>query len=162
MKVLYRSEDASQLHGAPDIQITHSAVLINPESSINLLRHSCSPGFKGLEDAGSKVLKDELLSYQLRLNRPVYQHNSRIGDMLIYDDEQFLQKRDAFEEIRFLKAARLFLSPDRFAIPDWRNDSVVSLLISSSIVKTNVTDVEVKNVHNSNYWSFVFLRLVSF
>ena len=60
--------------------------------------------------------------------------------MLIYDDEQFLQKRDAFEEIRFLKAA-------------------VSLLISSSIVKTNGTDVEVKNVHNSNYWSF-FLRLV--
>ena len=82
--------------------------------------------------------------------------------MLIYDDEQFLQKRDAFEEIRFLKAARLFLSPDRFAIPDWRNDSVVSLLISSSIVKTNVTDVEVKNVHNSNYWSFIFFKACHF
>ena len=43
--------------------------------------------------------------------------------MLIYDDEQFLQKRDAFEEIRFLKVARLFLSPDWFAL--YRTDETI-------------------------------------
>ena len=30
---------------------------------------------------------------------------------------QLLHKRDAYEGIRFLKATRLFLSPERFAVP---------------------------------------------
>ena len=37
---------------------------------------------------------------------------------LLYDNAQLLHKRDAYEGIRFLKATRLFLSPDRFAVPD--------------------------------------------
>ena len=115
MKVLYRPGTS---HGVLDIQVTHPAVLINPESGVKTLYVAPgTQGFKDLEDAESKTLKDELLSYQLRPEH-IYQHNWRMGDMLIYDNAQLLHKRDAFEGIRFLKATRLFLSPDRFAIPD--------------------------------------------
>ena len=105
-------------HGVPNIQVTHPAVLINPESGVKSLYVTPGArGFEGEDDTENKVLKDELLSYQLRPEH-IYQHNWRMGDMLIYDNAQLLHKRDAFEGIRFLKATRLFLSPDRFAVPD--------------------------------------------
>jgi taurine dioxygenase len=70
-----------------------------------------------LDDAEGRALKEELLSYQFRPEH-IYQHNWRMGDMLIYDNAHFLHRRDAFEGIRFHKATRLYLSPDRFAVPD--------------------------------------------
>ena len=100
------------------IQVTHPAVLINPQTRIRTLYVGPGTrGFEGLGDTEGKALKEELLSYQLRPEH-TYQHKWRMGDMLIYDNAQLLHKRDAYEGIRFLKATRLFLSPDRFAVPD--------------------------------------------
>ena len=115
MKVLY-SPGVS--HGVPDIQVTHPAVLVNPESGVKTLYVGPGTrGFEGLDDAEGRALKEELLSYQFRPEH-IYQHNWRMGDMLIYDNAHFLHRRDAFEGIRFHKATRLYLSPDRFAVPD--------------------------------------------
>ena len=36
----------------------------------------------------------------------IYQHKWRMGDMLIYDNAQFLHKPDAYEGIRFLTLPR--------------------------------------------------------
>lgn len=115
MKVLY---SPGKKPGVPDIQVTHPAILINPQTRIKTLYVGPGArGFEGLEDTEGKALKEELLSYQLRPEH-TYQHKWRMGDMLIYDNAQLLHKRDAYEGIRFLKATRLFLSPDRFAVPD--------------------------------------------
>ena len=115
IKVLY---SPGKKHGVPDIQVTHPAVLVNPETGIKTLYVGPGArGFEGLEDAEGKALKEELLTYQFRPEH-IYQHKWRMGDMLIYDNAQLLHKRDAYEGIRFLKATRLFLSPDRFAVPD--------------------------------------------
>lgn len=59
----------------------------------------------------------------------IYQHKWRMGDMLIYDNAQFLHKPDAYEGIRFLKATRLYLSPKRFAVPDSSNNCPILLPI---------------------------------
>ena len=115
MKVLY---SPGKKHGVPDIEVAHPVVLTNPETSVKTLY--VSPGARGFEGLGieeGKTLKDELLSYQFRPEH-IYQHKWRMGDMLIYDNAQFLHKRDAYEGIRFLKATRLYLSPKRFAVPD--------------------------------------------
>ncbi len=115
LRVQYSPGDS---HGVPNIQVTHPAVLINPKSGVKTLYVSPGArGFEGLEDAEGKILKEELLSYQFRPEH-LYQHNWRMGDMLIYDNGQLLHKRDAFKGVRFLKATRLFASPDRFAVPD--------------------------------------------
>ena len=115
MKVLY---SPGKSHGVPDIEVTHPAVLVNPESEVKTLYVGPGArGFEGLDDTESRALKEELLSYQFRPER-IYQHNWRMGDMLIYDNAHFLHRRDAFEGIRFHKATRLYLSPDRFAVPD--------------------------------------------
>ena len=115
MRVLY---SPGKKHGVPDIQVTHPAVLINPETGIKMLYVSPGArGFEGLEAKAGKGLKNELLSYQLRPEH-IYQHEWRMGDMLIYDNAQLLHKRDAYEGIRFLKATRLYLSSKRFAVPD--------------------------------------------
>ncbi len=115
MKVLY---SPGKKHGVPDIPVTHPAVLVNPEIGIKTLYVGPGArGFEGLRDAEGKALKNELLSYQFRPEH-IYQHKWRMGDMLIYDNAQFLHKRDAYEGVRFLKATRLYLSPKRFAVPD--------------------------------------------
>ncbi len=36
----------------------------------------------------------------------------------VHDNAQLLHKRDAYKGPRFLKITRVFLSSDRFAIPD--------------------------------------------
>ena len=115
MKVLY---SPGKKHGVPDIEVAHPVVLENPATGIRTLY--VSPGARGFEGVGTaegKALKDELLSYQFRPEH-IYQHKWRMGDMLIYDNAQLLHKRDAFEGIRFLKATRLYLSPERFAVPN--------------------------------------------
>ena len=115
MKVLY---SPGKKHGVPDIEVAHPVVLTNPETGVKTLY--VGPGARGFEGLGveeGKALKDELLSYQFRPEH-IYQHKWRMGDMLIYDNAQFLHKRDAYEGIRFLKATRLYLSPERFAVPD--------------------------------------------
>lgn len=115
MKVLY---SPGKSHGVPDIQVAHPAVLVNPLNGVKTLYVGPGVrGFEGLEDEESRVLKEELLSYQFQPEH-IYQHNWRMGDMLIYDNAHFLHKRDAFEGVRFHKASRLYLSPDRFAVPD--------------------------------------------
>ena len=60
------------------------------------------------------------VNYISNLNNPqhIYQHNYRMGDMLIYDNAQLLHKRDAYKGPRFLKITRVFLFSDRFAVPD--------------------------------------------
>ena len=115
MKVRY---SPGKSHGVPDIEVTRPAVLVNPESGIKTLYVGPGArGFEGLDDAEGRALKEELLSYQFRPEH-IYRHNWRMGDMLIYDNAHFLHRRDAFEGIRFHKATRLYLSPDRFAVPD--------------------------------------------
>ncbi|MEM7028513.1 MAG: TauD/TfdA family dioxygenase [Chloroflexota bacterium] len=105
-------------HGVPNIEVSHPAVLANPQSGVKTLYVAPNTrGFVGLKRSEGEVLKDELLAYQLHPDH-IYQHAWRMGDMLIYDNAQLLHKRDAFEGVRFLKATRLFLSPARFAVPD--------------------------------------------
>lgn len=114
MSVEYSRIDS---HGNIIAQAKHPAVLINPQTGVKTLYVAPNlRGFEGLSEAESRTLKDELLLYQLRPEH-IYQHKWRMGDMLIYDNAQLLHKRDAFEGIRFLKATRLYLSPDRFAVP---------------------------------------------
>lgn len=115
MKVRY---SPGKSHGVPDIEVTHPAVLVNPESGVKTLYVGPGArGFEGLDDVDGRALKEELLLCQFRPEH-IYQHNWRMGDMLIYDNAHFLHRRDAFEGIRFHKATRLYLSPDRFAVPD--------------------------------------------
>ncbi|MEM7535615.1 MAG: TauD/TfdA family dioxygenase [Chloroflexota bacterium] len=114
LNVQYRRVDSQ---GATIAEATHSAVLINPVTGVKTLYVAPNAlGFDGLDEAESKALKEELLSYQLRPEH-IYQHSWRMGDMLIYDNAQLLHRRDAFEGVRFLKATRLYLSAEGFAIP---------------------------------------------
>lgn len=104
-------------HEVPNIQVTHPAVLANPTNGKKTLYVTPGMrGFDGIDEDESEALKKEIMTYILR-DEHIYQHNWRMGDMLIYDNAQLLHKRDKFEGIRFLKATRVFLSPERFAIP---------------------------------------------
>jgi taurine dioxygenase len=105
-------------HEVEKIEVTHPAVLTSPTTGRKTLYlQPGTRGFESLDDTESQTLKNELLTYQLRQEH-IYQHNYRMGDMLIYDNAQLLHKRDAYKGPRFLKITRVFLSPDRFAIPD--------------------------------------------
>lgn len=105
-------------HGEIIAKASHDAVLTNPVSGAKTLYVAPNAqGFEGMNEAEAEALKDELLSHQLR-SEHIYQHNWRMGDMLIYDNAQLLHKRDSFEGYRFLKATRLYASPERFAVPD--------------------------------------------
>ena len=107
-----------KIHEVEPFEVTHPLVLTSPSTGRKTLY--ISPGTRGIDglaEAESQTLKNELLTYQLRQHH-IYQHNYRMGDMLIYDNAQLLHKRDAYKGPRFLKITRVFLSPDRFAIPD--------------------------------------------
>ena len=85
MKVRY---GPGKSHGVPDIEVTHPAVLVNPENGVKTLYVGPgAQGFEGLNDAEGRSLRERLLSYQLRPEH-IYQHNWRMGDMLIYDNAQ--------------------------------------------------------------------------
>ncbi len=108
----------ANLHEVAKVETTHPAVLENPANGRKTLYVSPNMrGFEGLEDDESEALKAEVLRYLLRPEH-IHSHHWRMGDMLIYDNAQLLHKRDAFEGIRFLKASRVFVSPERFAVPD--------------------------------------------
>ena len=105
-------------HEVEKIEVSHPVVLANPVNGRKTLYVTAGTrGFEGLDDAESAALKEELLSYVLRPEH-IYQHHYRMGDMLIYDNVQLLHKRDAYTGPRFLKITRVFLSGDRFAVPD--------------------------------------------
>ncbi len=106
-----------KMHEVPKVQVTHPTVLKNPTNGTKAVYVSLGiKGFEGLNDAESDSLKKEIMGYVMR-EEHIYRHSWRMGDMLIYDNAQLLHKRDAFEGIRFLKATRVFLSPERFAVP---------------------------------------------
>jgi len=105
-------------HEIEKIEVTHPVVLTNPVTGHKTMYlQPGTRGFEGMDETESQAIKDQLLAYQIRPEH-VYQHNYRMGDMLIYDNAQLLHKRDAYSGPRFLKITRAFLSPERFAIPD--------------------------------------------
>lgn len=107
-----------KVHEVEKIEVAHPVVLTSPTTGRKTLYITPgTQGFEGLDDTESQILKEELLSYQLRPEH-IYQHTYRMGDMLIYDNAQLLHKRDAYKGPRFLKITRVFLSSSRFAIPD--------------------------------------------
>ena len=106
-------------HEIEKFEVSHPTVLTNPitERKTLYLQTHRFRSFEGLGKEESQILKNKMLTYQIR-SEHVYQHNYRMGDMLIYDNAQLLHKRDAYKGPRFLKITRVFLSPDRFAVPD--------------------------------------------
>ena len=107
-----------KVHEVEKIKVSHSTVLTNPTNGRQTLYvQPGTRGFQAMATEESQALKKELLNYQIQPEH-VYQHNYRMGDMLIYDNAQLLHKRDAYKGPRFLKITRVFLSPDRFAVPD--------------------------------------------
>ncbi len=103
-------------HEVPDVQVTKPCVLTNPTNGTKTLYVTGGMRFEGMDSEEGKELKEEILSYIMR-EEHIYSHSWRMGDMLIYDNAQLLHKRDAFEGIRFLKATRVFLDPNRFSVP---------------------------------------------
>ena len=107
-----------KIHEVEPLEVTHPLVLTSPSTGRKTLYLAPGTrGIHGLDEAESQALKSELLTYQLRPQH-IYQHNYRMGDMLIYDNAQLLHKRDAYKGPRFLKITRVFLFSDRFAVPD--------------------------------------------
>ena len=105
-------------HDVEKIEVTHAAVLKCPQTERKTLYVSPSTrGFEGMSEVSSDALKEELLGYQLREEHQ-YTHNWRMGDMLIYDNAQFLHRREAYDGFRFLKATRVFADPAMFAVPN--------------------------------------------
>ena len=44
-------------------------------------------------------------------------HSWRMGDLLVYDNAQVLHRKEPFKGGRLLKSSRVFMDPERFAIP---------------------------------------------
>ena len=106
------------VHEVEKIEVSHPAVLESPSTGRKTLYVSpTTRGFDGMAEAEGKALVNDLLAYQMKQEHQ-YTHAWRMGDMLIYDNAQFLHRRDSFNGLRWLKASRVFLSPERFAVPD--------------------------------------------
>jgi len=104
--------------GVPDSPVKHPAVLIQPASGRRSLYVTpAAEGFEGMAEDAGRALRDELVGVQLRPEN-IYRHRWRMGDMLVYDNSQFLHRREASAGARFLKATRLFANPGLFAVPD--------------------------------------------
>ena len=66
MKVLY---SPGKSHGVPDIEVTHPAVLVNPESGVKTLYVGPGArGFEGLDDTESRALKRNYFRINFDLN----------------------------------------------------------------------------------------------
>ena len=115
MKVLYSPGPS---HGVQNIEVSHPAVLENLENGVRTLYVTPGArGFEGLEAAEGKALKKELISYQLRPEY-IYQHNWRMETCSYTITHSSFINGMRSKEFVFLKATRLFASPERFAVPD--------------------------------------------
>ena len=99
-------------------EVSHPLVLGHPTRDRRTLYVSpLTKQVEGLPGTESRALLAELLAYALK-SEHIYRHVWRMGDMLLYDNTQLLHRREAFTGLRWLKATRVFVSPQRFAVPN--------------------------------------------
>lgn len=106
------------MHEVESGEVSHPLVLKHPLRDRRTLY--VSPLTKEVESLAvveGRTLLEKLLGCVLKPEH-CYQHKWRMGDLLIYDNAQLLHRRDAFAGMRWLKATRVFASPERFAVPD--------------------------------------------
>jgi len=105
-------------HAIDKIEVSHPLVLAMPDGSGERLYVSCSTrGIEGIEGDRSNARLEELLTYQLRPGH-IYEHDWRVGDLMIYDNGQTLHRRDSFNGLRLMKGTRAFVSPEEFPVPN--------------------------------------------
>ena len=106
------------MHEVESGEVLHPLVLEHPIRDRRTLYVSpLTKAVEGLSAVEGRALLEELLGCVLKPEHQ-YRHNWRMGDLLIYDNAQLLHRRDAFAGLRWLKATRVFVSPQHFAVPD--------------------------------------------
>ena len=98
-------------------QSLHDEDLLRLSQALGPVEEPAAKTVEGLSAAEGRALLEELLGCVLKPEHQ-YRHNWRMGDLLIYDNAQLLHRRDAFAGLRWLKATRVFVSPQHFAVPD--------------------------------------------
>ncbi|MEM7021893.1 MAG: TauD/TfdA family dioxygenase [Pseudomonadota bacterium] len=105
-------------HQIDKVEVSHPLVLAMPDGSGNRLYVSSSTrGIEGMADDESKARLEEILEHQLRPEH-IYEHDWRVGDLMIYDNGQTLHRRDSFDGLRLMKGTRAFVSAEDFPVPN--------------------------------------------
>lgn len=105
------------------VEVAHPVVLRDPvDGSEQLYISELLVRFPGVADDEGRALKQAILDRVLE-EENIYRHQWRMGDLLLFDNTQLTHRREAFEGIRWLKAAKIFAPRGKFAVP---NGEIVS------------------------------------
>ncbi|WP_158813235.1 TauD/TfdA family dioxygenase [Streptomyces rimosus] len=110
-------EPAFNHDNAPQIRVSHPALLVSPASGKRCAYVSDNTlEFTGLDAEQSRQLKATVVHRMIRPSR-VYSHRWATGDFALYDNAQLLHRREEFRGRRWLKATKIFAPKDIFAVP---------------------------------------------
>lgn len=99
------------------IEVSHPAILMSPRSRKEMVyvsEHTIR--FLNIDVHTGQSLKKTVLE-NILVEENIYRHEWRFGDLLLYDNAQFLHRRESFAGIRWLKATKIFAPVDHFAVP---------------------------------------------
>ena len=116
--VWYARQPAPDHDNTPQVLVSHPAVLSHPRAPYRSLYvtehcHAYTPD-------GTLQGDDSLPQRILRVITEVkntYTHIWQAGDLLIFDNTQFVHRRERFLGLRWLKSLKIFAPPDQFCIP---------------------------------------------
>jgi taurine dioxygenase len=101
----------------PQVVVSHPALLDHPGSgraSVYISEHAFDLKADDATDR-SELLARTLA--QIIADENLYRHEWRQGDLLVFDNTQFIHRREAFGGMRWLKSVKVFAPRDRFAVP---------------------------------------------
>ncbi len=101
----------------PKVEVVHPLVLKSPrlgKETVYVSEHT--KRIIGLNPEEGNALKARLLETIL-VQKNIYSHIWQTGDLMLYDNTQFLHRRDEFQGIRWLKATKIFAPQEKLAVP---------------------------------------------
>ena len=110
------------IHNDTDmIEVSHALVQVNPVTSRKSFYLSENTvRFPSLSEEGSQELKHRLINHIVLAPTNIYSHFWRMGDLVLFDNTQLIHRRESFEGLRWLKAVKIYASPECFAAPKGR------------------------------------------
>lgn len=109
------------------IEVIHPLLLTRLSGKETIYVSENTNSFIGLNSQEGELLKKQLVDAILR-SENIYSHSWKMGDLILYDNTQFIHRRNEFQGIRWLKSTKIFARKELFAIPDGEVLTTISAL----------------------------------
>lgn len=121
-------QPASTHDNAPQWIVSHPVVVANSLGEEFIYISENALDFQGCSSAVGRIIKEVLLAEILKPGN-IYSHHWKMGDLILYDNIQFLHRRESFQGARLMKALKIYPDGKHLIAPLGR---VVSHSISNT------------------------------